>query len=184
MSNNQLNIYYKKDAEEQVKIQCELELSKLKKQAYIDKQRVILDTKRKINDKYMKEDKILKNKYQEKLKNEYSNIEKEFENILGIFDKETDKLTINISDDEIIKNIKFSNFENNDEYQKKVRDVIRSHKGHLRQINQERKTLRRNLIFDIKELEQEKKVISQKKDKSQFKKSREASLKIDQLNIF
>ena len=157
MSNNQLNIYYKKDAEEQVKFQYELEISKLKKQADIDKQRVIIETKHKINDEYMKEEKILTNKYQAELEIEYSNSEKEFENILEIFDKETDKLTINISDEEIIKSIKLENFDNNNEYQKKIRDVFRSHKGHLRQRKQERKALRRNLIFDIKELEQEKK---------------------------
>jgi len=157
MSNTQLNIYYKKDAEKQVQFQYELEISKLKKQADIDKQRVIIETKHKINDEYMKEDKILTNKYQAELEIEYSNSEKEFENILEIFDKETNKLTINISDEEIIKSIKLENFDNNNEYQKKIRDVFRSHKGHLRQIQKERKTLRRNLIFDIKELKQEKK---------------------------
>ena len=40
----------------------------------------------------------------------------------------------------------------------------------------------RELIQSKEKFEQEKKIISQKKDKSQFNKSKEVSLKIDQLN--
>ena len=41
----------------------------------------------------------------------------------------------------------------------------------------------RILIQEKEKLEQEKKIISQNKDKSQFKRSKEASLEIDKLNI-
>jgi hypothetical protein len=159
MSNNQLNIYYRKDAEEEVKFKYEQEICKIKRKIQIDKENAIINAKQIVNDKYIKESKILKNNYTSEFEIEYANIEKEFENILEIFDKETDKLTITNSDEELIQNIKLENYENEEEYQKKVRDTLRSAKGQSRKINQERRSLRRNLINDIIELKQEKKMM-------------------------
>jgi hypothetical protein len=157
MSNNQLNIYYRKDAEEEVKFKYEQEICELKRKIQIDKENAIINAKQIVNDKYIKESKILKNNSASELEIEYANIEKEFENILGIFDKETDKITIAISDKELIKNVKLANYENEEEYQKKVRDTLRSSKGQLRKVIQARRSLRRDLINDIIELKQEKK---------------------------
>ena len=157
MSNNQLNIYYRKDAEEQLKFEYEQEISKINTKNNQEKEKIINNTKKEINDKYQNEDKTLKNKYISKLEIEYANIEKEFENILEIFDKETDKLTISMNDEKLTENIIITNYKNNEEYQKKIRDTLRNYKGDLRKIKHERRTLRRNLINDIIELKQEKK---------------------------
>ena len=157
MSNNQLNIYYRKEAEEQLKFEYEQEISKINTKNNQEKQKIINSTKKEINDKYQNEDKTLKNKYISKLEIEYANIEKEFENILEIFDKETDKLTISMNDEKLTENIIITNYKNNEEYQKKIRDTLRNYKGDLRKIKHERRTLRRNLINDIIELKQEKK---------------------------
>lgn len=157
MSNNQLNIYYRKDAEEQFKFEYEQEISKINTKNNQEKEKIINNTKKEINDKYQNEDKTLKNKYISKLEIEYANIEKEFENILEIFDKETDKLTISMNDEKLTENIIITNYKNNEEYQKKIRDTLRNYKGDLRKIKHERRTLRRNLINDIIELKQEKK---------------------------
>ena len=157
MSNNQLREYYRKDAEQEVKFKYEQEISDLKKKNKLEKERSIINTKQAINDKYIKKKKQSKNKYAEELDIEYANIEKEFENIIEIFDKETDKLTIPINDQELTGNIKLINYENDEEFQKKIRDTIRNAKGNLRKIKQERRALRRNLINDIIQLKQEKK---------------------------
>ena len=157
MSNNQLNIYYRKDAEEQLKFEYEQEISKINTKNNQEKEKIINNTKKEINDKYQNEDKTLKNKYISKLEIEYANIEKEFENILEIFDKETDKLTISMNDEKLTENIIITNYKNNEEYQKKIRDTLRNYKRDLRKIKHERRTLRRNLINDIIELKQEKK---------------------------
>jgi len=157
MSNNQLNIYYRKEAEEQLKFEYEQEISKINTKNNQEKQKIINSTKKEINDKYQNEDKTLKNKYISKLEIEYANIEKEFENILEIFDKETDKLTISMNDEKLTENIIITNYKNNEEYQKKIRDTIRNYKRDLRKIKHKRRTLRQNLINDIIELEQEKK---------------------------
>jgi len=157
MSNNQLNIYYRKEAEEQLKFEYEQEISKINTKNNQEKQKIINSTKKEINDKYQNEDKTLKNKYISKLEIEYANIEKEFENILEIFDKETDKLTISMNDEKLTENIIITNYKNNEEYQQKIRDTLRNYKRDLRKIKHERRTLRRNLINDIIELKQEKK---------------------------
>jgi hypothetical protein len=161
MSNNQLREYYRKDAEQEVKFKYEQEISDLKKKNKLEKERSIINTKQAINDKYIKKKKQSKNKYAEELDIEYANIEKEFENIIEIFDKETDKLTIPINDQELTGNIKLINYENDEEFKKKIRDTIRNAKGNLRKIKQERRALRRNLINDIIQLKQEKKFNAQ-----------------------
>lgn len=157
MANNQLREYYRKDAEQELKIQYQQEISDIKKNNIGEKERNITNAKQIINDQYIKLQKKTRNDHAEELKKEYVNIEKEFENIVETFDKETDKLTVQISEQKLIQNINANNFDNNEEYQKKVRDIIRNAKGNSRKIKQERRALRRNLINDIIELKQERK---------------------------
>ena len=143
---NQLTSYYTPAAIERLEIDFQDKINQFQKDNEIDKQQILTNAKNILNKEFEHEDKALVNIFQQNLKEQYVSIDKKFDEELKNYDIEITNLITNIStDEELTLKIDPENYENNDDYEKKKRDVIRNHKTQIRKQNQNNRIHRRLL---------------------------------------